>query len=110
MAEAVTVHAYKASGSEREYTFLFDSDPGQEAVEELLRSFEGDIWITDRFPFMMGNMYTLLKGEKPFNVYDFDLTLVGGGVISAGTQVMFKTYTDILWEPVEDGNEEGFQA
>lgn len=101
MTDTIIVHAYKASGPERTYTFLFDSDPGQNAVEEMLIRYEGDIWIADRFPLMMGNVLAALEGRSTDNIYDYDLTLFGGEIIPAGTPIIFKTHTDILWAPAD---------
>lgn len=109
MSEAVTVHVYKASSYHREYTFIFENDPGQDGVEEFLRSFEGDIYIADRFPLFVNTVLKDFKGTPGDTVLGFDLTMVGGKVIPAGTSIIFKTYTDILWSPAENEDEQEYE-
>jgi len=109
MLDTVTVHVYKASSSRREYTLVFGENPGQESVEEYLRSFEGDIHISDRFPLFSGDVFSQNRGADGSQTLDCDLTVVGGEVIPAGTPIIFKTYTDILWVSAEDYDDREYE-
>ena len=109
MSELITLHIYKASSYVREYTFVFREDPGQDSVEEYLRSFEGDIYIADRFPLLSADTLKILSGTATNPVLEHDLTVVGGELIPAGTSINFKFYTDILWSPTEDDYEQEYE-
>lgn len=105
MSEVVTIHAYRASSINTNYTFLYSSDPGCDNVEVLLREMEGDVWIYDRFPLLNGDEFSSGNEKLPSIMFDYELTLVDGKVIPAKTHLIIKSHIDILWGPIGGDDE-----